>query len=282
MVGGRAVDTIWETKDYTGATSVTVSGTKRDNDYKWSVSAKAGGCDFAQTNTLQKTDKAATPSTTKPAAGSSTKTTTTTPTSAIVKGIKGSTQTNPNIPSIKPVLPSKNTSTPTGKPKNHVSSCPGFSCTVEGAFCPPGVPGSASTGKGFCCRSKKWMHGPCPAKAVATPTTTAKPVHPDAYKTNATSCKGWVCKIDGQFCPPGAPNGLSKPKIDIASIFSGINSIIQGKMPGAITTTDKGFCCKVNGATAFKWFAGTCHGYVRKGTTKALDHKPTPTVKPST
>merc|ERR1719494_1123543 len=39
------------------------------------------------------------------------------------------------------------------------TSCRGWDCTVEGQYCPPGVPGSSDVG--YCCKNKKWNAGQC-------------------------------------------------------------------------------------------------------------------------
>lgn len=61
---------------------------------------------------------------------------------------------------------------------NIVTSCRGWNCSDENAYCPPGVPGSGS--KGYCCLknsngSLRWKSGACPGrfegtwKNIATP-----------------------------------------------------------------------------------------------------------------
>merc|ERR1711964_621590 len=48
---------------------------------------------------------------------------------------------------------------PTSPP--NAATCAGtWDCSVEGQYCPPGVPGSS--GNGFCCENNKWVAGVCP------------------------------------------------------------------------------------------------------------------------
>ena len=54
MQNGSPVEDIWKTSDYTGSPSVTVSGTKRDSDYKWTVSTKVKGCVYSVSHILRK------------------------------------------------------------------------------------------------------------------------------------------------------------------------------------------------------------------------------------
>ena len=46
------------------------------------------------------------------------------------------------------------------KPPN-ATSCPGWSCSTNNQYCPPGVPGSGAGGPGYCCRSGTWVSGKC-------------------------------------------------------------------------------------------------------------------------
>ena len=41
------------------------------------------------------------------------------------------------------------------------TSCRGWTCSLHGQYCPPGVPGSGSGGPGYCCRSGTWKSGKC-------------------------------------------------------------------------------------------------------------------------
>ena len=55
MHGGVPIEDVWNTKDYSGSTKITVSGTKREFDYKWSISTTVQGCLYSVTKILRKT-----------------------------------------------------------------------------------------------------------------------------------------------------------------------------------------------------------------------------------
>ena len=46
------------------------------------------------------------------------------------------------------------------------TSCGGWECDTEGQYCPPGVPGSSSSG--YCCRNGSWVAGECDKYNVQT------------------------------------------------------------------------------------------------------------------
>lgn len=67
--------------------------------------------------------------------------------------------------------------------------CRGFVCDVEGQYCPPGVPGSAADGSGYCCKNKKWVAGKCsPAETPCDPTIVSAPCFDPIAAFNKIGC----------------------------------------------------------------------------------------------
>lgn len=75
------------------------------------------------------------------------------------------------------------------------SSCETQECSILGQYCPPSAPGSTPNGKRCCSRDGRflWRDGSRACSYLDR-----------SYDIpNATSCSGWDCDIEGQYCPPG-------------------------------------------------------------------------------
>lgn len=79
----------------------------------------------------------------------------------------------------------------------NATSCETEDCSLPGQYCPPSAPGSTPEGKRCCPRDGKflWRNGARDCSYIDR-----------TYEVpDATSCHGWECDLEGQYCPAGRP-----------------------------------------------------------------------------